>query len=369
MTLSYPSLNVRRSVSAPQLSALAPATLCAPRLRPYMPTHPDAKQLVHDTVETYRHTDNAQQLSQCKLNLEHVANSPKPPPHVRQGARHQAQTTQGFMRGSMRNKKLPEVADTEEARTYEQMNLMTAPLFLFHANVGRALLTQGDDRQRHDINLGTDAYLVDTRGNVGMSLRCRPDSAVDLTLGNFHNVVLTSDTPRMTTLLAQGPKGAEQVHGLLSAAMNLARRSGCSYVDFYNLSEDKVPSFGQHVRAAQATAGDLTLRYDSIWWPDGEVPNSRAARAPIVDFAKNIGDAVLARPGKTLAVFNCHMGLDRSGIVNAWVQLRVDFPAAVNRAVAVAQVGLRIKSARHHALSTLPRYALVAHGLDDMQAA
>ena len=175
-----------------------------------------------------------------------------------------------------------------------------------------------------------------------------------------------SASDKLVTLQAQGPKTPQQVEKLVLAATRHALQTGCKRVIFVNASTDKVPSFGHAVDAASSTM--MPLSYRELHWIDGEVPQTVEGRAVIVNFVHALSHDILKSEGKTMVVFNCHIGLDRSGVTNALTQLIVDHRHMSDTLAAAERVLMNIKRARPHGISTVFRFHLILRCLQDLRA-
>jgi hypothetical protein len=239
---------------------------------------------------------------------------------------------------------------------------MAAPLRTFGSyrmwRLGQAL-PEALRRQRYAINLGTDSLLVDASGALGA--KPAPASYTGLVLTPVHPAV----APHLTALQGQGPLHPDVARDYVAGATRFAAHRGLQRLVFVNAAGGQIPSFEPHVaQISEAGVHSTYLQLDG--WADGAlVTPARAAEA-----AQEILALLGLRRGPSLLVVNCNAGLDRSGTLNALVQLIAytqelmaqgqGADAAIEQAVgAIGPTVARLKSARAHAISSAARYAFI----------
>ena len=295
-------------------------------------------------------TDRKVYLQQLKGVCHKLATRPEVPAVVRRAASQQEDLIGSYMAGPMRNKKLPRHPENPLIAGFKELALQSMRGFLFGCEISAHMFYKKEDAQRALVNAGSDACLVSAvTGEVGMHL----DDA--FRSEDFVNIVRTSHSDRLITLLGQGPKTPEQVEKHLAASTKHALMEGCEHVCFVNVSLDKVPCFGAAVQAHEVPG--LTLEYRSLPWNDGDVFDTPERRRPLVEMVQGLAKQICGRAGKTLVLANCHIGMDRSAMTLALTQLAVDHDNAHD---AVLPVIANIKAARPHAVSTPPRLIMIA---------
>jgi hypothetical protein len=316
------------------------------------------------SAESERNTGNRTVLQQLANDCLSLSTNAAVPPAVRRAAALQNTLLTGdFLPGPCRNTNLPP-ALTPRQKDYEAVAVAAVGRHFFACEVGVQFIGHPIGGQIKLVNVGADACLVGTDGHLGKIAT----AAAQVRSQTFVNLVHTSRSPRLETMLAQGPKTAEQVERLMQASMRYAQRSGCTRVCFVNAATDQVASFSAAVHAAQTDS--IVANYLQVdHWPDGTIL-SPENRRPLVDLVSDIATSILKAPAghKTLLVVNCHMGLDRSGIVNGLVQLAVDHRNPADPRAATKQVLQNLKEARPRAISASRRYDLFCELHADMLA-
>lgn len=215
-------------------------------------------------------------------------------------------------------------------------------------------------KQRYLINLATDHSLVPSASEAQ-----DPHFAALVRVAPLAEVAL-----KLAALQGQGPAHKADVETYVKAGVVEAEACGATQVLFVNVAAPQVPDFADAVRQADPPAG-LTLRYrDLLHWQDGTVVTPEGAAR----FAQELADDIEAAGGKTLLVVNCNAGLDRSGTVNALVQLVLaarQQRRAGRRDVEVTQVIMQrvpravaeLKRARPNSISSFGRYVFVYRAL------
>ena len=204
----------------------------------------------------------------------------------------------------------PEHASAGIFREFDALNWSPMQTYFKKCRNALEMFNAHMDEQRYFVNFGTDDHLVNRKGVVG------PTRAAD-----FVNLVETGDGPKLATLQGQGPKTGQRTSYAFAAA-NYAKRHQCARVYFLNCAIDRgqVPSFEQAVQKVAQRAG-VTMSYDQVErWEDSSLPSDAT---PIINAVDRVVDWVHSQTSRALVVYNCHAGMDRSGIVNALVQLRV----------------------------------------------
>lgn len=327
--------------------------------QPQATATPARRELLNLACEADKLTGDRSSMIKLQTKLQGMQRHHSDP-HLQAAVHLQNVLMQSYLMGPMRNPKVVESENPLE-QAYAKAAAKGTDVFLFGCAAGASVLNQKNDAQRCAVNLGADACLLGLDGGLGVSGkgRVRPE--------NFVNAVRTSISPKLVTLQAQGPKTAEQVDNLVSAATGHAARTECDRIVFVNASTDKVPSFKDAVLTASASTEGL-LTYRELDWIDGEVPKSAEGRARIVDFVHALSQEVLSAQGRTMVVFNCHIGLDRSGVTNALTQLMVDHGQRSDILEAASDVLAKLKRARPHAISTVFRFQLIVSCLQDLRA-
>lgn len=222
-------------------------------------------------------------------------------------------------------------------------------------------LGEAERRQRYVVNLPFDAAAVDAQGTVGGKAQASSWTGLVLT------PVLAPVAGRLGVLQGQGPRQDKLAQAYVQGAVRYAQAHHLGQVLFVNAAGGQVQSFATTVSAEAAPAQGMDLQYMELTdWSDGAlVTPQRAAQ-----LAVGIADRLTLQQGPSLLVVNCNAGLDRSGTLNALVQLvaltqqrlheGVPKDQAVQEATAsIDTVVAQLKSARAHAISSPARYAFL----------
>jgi hypothetical protein len=196
------------------------------------------------------------------------------------------------------------------------------------------------DNRRYVDNVAADARLVDTQGRLGVW-------AFDST--TFCNAVLTHEPaeappPSRGFVQIQGPVTAQGLDALAATVFHYARRTQAEHVFFINMAGTQIAPYLKNMGWAQGVQADvqqtefftgaqtatlaprgtppakgLSASYiEYADWPDGLIvfPKRLAALA-------KASAATLHRHPKPLVVIGCNAGKDRSGLLNALLQLHL----------------------------------------------
>ena len=214
-------------------------------------------------------------------------------------------------------------------------------------------------RQRYAINLASDSLAVDASGALG----AKPSYAryTGLVLTPVHPAL----RPQLTALQGQGPQHPQVAQDYVAGAHAYAARHTIRRVVFVNAAGGQIPSFGPQV--AERRDGAVSSTYLQLdGWADGTLVTPARAAQTAVDILKLLDLA----HGPSLLVVNCNAGLDRSGTMNALVQLIAytqqmmaegqGAPQAMQEAFgAIGPTVARLKTARAHAISSAARYEFI----------
>ncbi len=315
-----PALERRRSSSPRKL----PSGLAALDLFSYDHEGENALRVLNQL--TQHATGSIGVLRQTRAKYEEMAAADLCSP----GVRHEASLRNHLLQGYLDGLEMFAKRGCDDVALYQKTNLPTDPRHasagIFHAfealnwapmqtyfkkcRNALEMFNAHMDEQRYFVNFGTDDHLVNQKGAVG------PTSAA-----HFVNMVETGDGPQLATLQGQGPKKG-QLTKYAFAAANYAKQHRCARVYFLNCAIDRgqVPNFGRAVQKV-AKRADVPMYYDQVNdWEDSSLPTDAS---PIIDAVDRTVAWVHSETSRALVVYNCHAGMDRSGIVNALTQLRV----------------------------------------------
>lgn len=211
--------------------------------------------------------------------------------------------------------------------------------------------------QRFLINAATDPFVVHEDGSVGTAQQANAYPPL------VQTPALPELSERFVVLQGQGPRTADSAAHYAQTAMAFAVKQRVRHVWFVNVAGGQVPSFADAVaQASRSTVVDANyIEYDG--WRDGTLVTPATAAA----FAVQLADAMAATEKRGLLVVNCNAGLDRSGTVNALVQLvlwsRQQLAAGQSKANvkagghdAIDVIVAHLKQARAHSISSPGRF-------------
>lgn len=225
-------------------------------------------------------------------------------------------------------------------------------------------------KQRYLSNLERDEYLVHADGSLG--------GATDLQ--NFvalvKTPVLEELSPAYSSMQGQGPMVAQEANNYVGAAMRYAAHHHIDKVAFVNTAGGQVPSFEAQVAALSQSTGvhGIYLQYDG--WRDGTLVTPRDAAVYAARVAEELDPARGGAKGSsTLLVVNCNAGMDRSGTINALVQLVLQAQhnlahgmdprdARAQGFASIPAIVHNIKEARPRAISSIGRYLFIYQAYD-----